>query len=535
MKRSITILGIAIVSLLTLVTQAEVCRYRVWLTDKNESTYSTDRPEEFMSPAGIERRKLQGIAFDTHDLPVNTQYIRQIEDAGGTIIVTSRWMNTAVIACEDTTAIKQLPFVSHIECVWSTPDTIIFNTQHNENSKFLHSSNNSSTSQVSHELSYGVAWEQVSMLNIDSLHQAGYAGQGMTIAVVDAGFRGLDNITAIDKNRIIGRYDLLKGTFDNTGSDHGTSVLSCMAANNQGIYVGTAPEADYILIITEDVPTEHAFEEDMWVRGIELADSLGAQIINSSLCYTRFDEEWMSYTAADLDGHTAFSTRGANIAARKGLLIVAAAGNDYLNSWRMIGFPSDAENILTVGAVSATGNRCSFSSEGYVNDRDVKPNIVAMGGQTLCYKKSGEIEAINGTSFATPLITGCMACLWQALPHLSVPQLIDLIEKSASLYHSPNALLGHGIPDFYAAYNSETGIESPLNNNKIYIGGRTLYLPATTARSVVILYNISGNKVWETTPPQGSTAIELQGVDKGLYIVTVSSPKEHNTTKILIH
>lgn len=539
MKRVFVFLSIAWMALLSLTVQGESNRYRVWLTDKNESSYSTSRPEEFMSPAAIERRERQGITFDTYDLPVNKHYLDEITKAGGEVIVTSRWMNTAVVACNDSATLRhisELPFVSRIEWVWSTPQAGVspksrMKTLPDEDDRNI----NNTTPPSAHEQLYGLSWTQVSMLNLDSLHRAGYSGEGMTIAVVDAGFTGIDNIAAIDKSHIIGRYDLLKESFDTTGNDHGTSALSCMAAYDPCTYIGTAPKADYILIITEDITAEHAFEEDMWVRGVELADSLGAQIISSSLCYTEFDEPWMSYTVDELDGHTAFSTRGANIAAQKGILVVTAAGNEYLTSWHMLGFPSDAEQVMTVGGVDATKQHSRFSSEGYVNERDVKPNIVAMATSTQCYKQTGEIAALNGTSFSTPLITGGMACLWQALPQLGVRELIELVEKSASQYHSPDSLLGHGVPDFYAAYNYLSGTTATQLQRDIYITHRTLHLPATAAGSVVTLYNIGGNKVWQATPLQGTTSLELEAVERGLYLVTVTTPTEHRTLKIFVH
>lgn len=535
MKRIGIILALLLTLTSALLAQAENERYRVWLTDKNESSYSTDRPEEFLSPASIARREQQGIAIDTYDLPVNTHYIEQIKLKGCDIVLTSRWMNTVVVECSDATIIQEiekLPFVSHTECVWYSQESEMANTK----PRYMNetASCRRAPAQTSDELSYGKAWRQVEMLNIDSLHQAGYRGQGMTIAVIDGSFDGVDAITAIDKSQILGRYNVLNDTFDNIGDDHGTSALSCMAANAAGEYIGTAPEANYYLIITEAIHSEHAFEEDAWVRGAELADSLGVQVISSSLGYNEFDEPWAIYTREDLDGKTAFSTRAANIAADRGLLVVLAGGNYYNYIWKMITFPADAPKVLAVGSVNDQGTHSSFSSMGFVEGDYVKPNVVAMGSSTAVYNSDGAIVNKSGTSFATPLIAGAMTCLWQALPHLSVAEIIDCAEEASSMHDAPDELLGYGIPNFYKAYKKASSVESPRKECGIYVSHRTLHLPATEAGTTVTLYNTAGSVVWQSTPAQGTSSIGLQGIEQGIYIITVNTPHSHYTAKIIL-
>ena len=307
---------------------------------------------------------------------------------------------------------------------------------------------------------YGMAYEQIAIHRGHLLHEAGFRGKGMTIAVIDAAFTGVEANDFFDSSRILGFRDFthqdLHPPFPN--DEHGTRVLSCMLADKPGVMVGTAPEANYYLIRTEVSQEEYPVEEDYWVAGLEYADSLGVDVVTSSLGYTCFDEESMNHTHLQLDGKTAPVSRGAALASGKGMLVFVAAGNERDRKWEKIGFPADADGVVTVGSVDSEKEISGFSSVGYTADGRVKPDFMAKGSGASIVRRRSQPGYANGTSFSTPILAGLGACLWQALPNLTNLQLIDLLKKHADRYPQPNPLYGYGIPDVYKAAKEELRI-----------------------------------------------------------------------------
>jgi subtilisin family serine protease len=227
-----------------------------------------------------------------------------------------------------------------------------------------------------------------------------------------------------------------------------------MAANLPGIFVGTAPQAEYLLIKSEDTRGEFPVEEDFWVAAVEFADSVGIDVISSSLGYYKFDNISEYYSRDDVDGKTALTSQAAEIASLKGLLLVSSAGNEGNNEWEKVTFPADVENVLTVGSVSAEGQKSSFSSVGLTADYRIKPDVMALGANCSVISPAGQVQTVNGTSFSAPMIAGLAACLWQGFPLLKNTEIIQLIRESSSQYQRPDAHLGYGIPDFIKAYNT---------------------------------------------------------------------------------
>ena len=300
---------------------------------------------------------------------------------------------------------------------------------------------------------YGYALEQIKLLNGLKLHRAGFRGQGMRVAVIDAGFLNVDRISMFDSLHLLGTYNVVSPQQSVFAEDeHGTKVLSCLAANAPGWMVGTAPEASYWLIKSEDSRSEYPIEEDYYVAALEFADSVGVAVITSSLGYFAFDVDSMSYTQADLDGCTAFISRAAHRAVEKGLLLFSSAGNEGNGTWEKITFPADTEGVLTVGSVTSQKERSRFSSKGLTADGRIKPDLVALGSGSCVVIGSGEISYGSGTSFATPILAGMGICLWQALPQLTPQELIDLLRQSGSQAERPDAELGYGLPDCYKTY-----------------------------------------------------------------------------------
>lgn len=425
--------------------------FRVWLKDKAGSRYSTERPEEFLSPKSIERRVKQGIKVTETDLPVSELYAAEILKLSGREASRSRWLNTIVVESGDSLLprrLAELPFVKGVEKV--------FEDNFSGASEGEIMIPQGTPAKGYSKSDYGYALKQTRMLGGDKLHREGFRGDGITIAVLDAGFGSTDRMPEyIDTARIYGTRDFVSPGGDVFSENyHGTNTLSLMLACKKGEFIGSAPYAGYYLLRTEDIRREFPIEEDRWVCGAEYADSIGVDIITSSLGYTSFNGKRVQYTNNNLDGRTALSSRAATIAARTGIIVVNSAGNEGGSDWRKLTFPGDADSILTVGGVDAGMKAAPFSSRGYTADGRVKPDVSALAVSVAFINKDGKVAESDGTSFATPIIAGLTACLWQALPDLTAQQIIELVRRSGSRFLSPDADYGYGVPDFHKAYKS---------------------------------------------------------------------------------
>ncbi|MDH6356741.1 S8 family serine peptidase [Parabacteroides sp. PF5-9] len=422
--------------------------FRVYLKDKGNSGYSIDHPEEFLSQEAIERRLRQEKGVDVSDLPIAEAYLDALREIGCEPVTQSKWLQTVVVATSDSLLserLTDLSIVDSVKWIWKGEREHLTDNRHD-------------TSVIEPQTEpikayYGYAEAQIKMLNGIKLHQKGYTGEGMRVAVIDAGFKNVDRISLFDSLRILGTRNIVfPGENVFFGDDHGTKVLSCMAINQPGMMVGTAPLASYLLIKSEDIRSEYPVEEDYWAAAVEYADSAGVDVITSSLGYFRFDTEGLNYTYEDLNGQTAVSSRIASMAAEKGILLFSSAGNEGNGSWEKITVPSDVADILTVGSITSDKKRSGFSSMGPTADGRVKPDVVALGSSSCVVDATGDIRQASGTSFATPILAGLGVCLWQACPELSNLELIELIRHVSSQYRRPDIELGYGIPDMYKAY-----------------------------------------------------------------------------------
>ncbi len=337
-----------------------------------------------------------------------------------------------------------------VKCVWAGVDRLVRPEERPDTSRFL-------TPDVPLENLYGYAESQIKMLNGIKLHQAGYRGKGVRVAVIDAGFMNVDRLAVFDSLNVIGtRNFVFPGADVYREDDHGTKVLSCMAANLPGVMIGTAPEASYLLLKSEDSRAEFPIEEDYWAAAAEYADSVGVDVITSSLGYFEFDtDDSLYYTQNDLDGRTAFISRAASAAAKCGLMLFCSAGNEGGSKWGKITFPSDSPDLLTVGSVTEERAKSEFSSVGFTADYRIKPDVVALGTMACVVDPTGNIRYSNGTSFSTPILAGLGVCLVQAFPWIRNRDLITLLQETAHLHRQPDAELGYGIPDVYKAYKKE--------------------------------------------------------------------------------
>lgn len=435
---------------IAVLAQSGPKQYWIQFTDKTNTPFDLNSPLDFLSQRALDRRQAQDIELNESDLPVDPAYIQAVLDEGTSYLTHSKWFNSVSVHIPDSTilnAVMQLPFVVQTLAVGKTEKTIGFSD------KFDIEVAAKSIAGVTPETDYGLAFNQIDMLGGLSLHEAGYMGQGMLIAVLDAGFPNVNTLSVFDSlnahGRIAGTWDFVSQNdtvFDD--NSHGMSVLSTMAAYEPGVMIGTAPLASYLLLRTEDGVTEFPIEEDYWVAGAEFADSAGADIINSSLGYTTFQNSMFDHTYDDMDGNTTHGAIGADLAASKGILVVNSAGNSGTSAWLYIGTPTDGDSVLAIGAVDSLGVIASFSSNGPSSDGDIKPNVCAQGALAAIVNSAGQVIMGNGTSFSSPILAGMAACLWQAYPDSGNMDIFHTIEASAHLFNTPDHLYGYGIPNF---------------------------------------------------------------------------------------
>lgn len=404
----------------------------------------TLNPSSILSNRAVERRSKQGIELSKTDVPIQRTYLSKIKSIVSHKGPASKWLNMLYVEAtsEELVQLMSLDFVESIIPI-----------------------RGGMSQQEIIELPYGYSESQTKQISLHSLHvhsDNGYdeivaLGEGMLIAVLDAGFVGANSITISDQLKTTTTRNFVEGgTNVYQGSSHGFSVLSTMASYQPEVFIGTAPQASYALIKTEKELSETPEEMFNWIAGAEFADSIGADIINSSLGYSTFDDPADDYTVADLDGRTSIISLGAVAAARTGMLVVTSAGNAGGSSWDKITFPADADSILTVGSVTQYGMASNFSSRGYTVDGRVKPNVSARGEGAVVYRSDGTLAYANGTSFSSPIVAGAAACLWSTVPNATAQEVIKALEISASHYYQHNPRIGYGIPnlDFARQYLS---------------------------------------------------------------------------------
>ena len=436
--------------------QGTVRRHLVYFRDKAGTPFSVAQPQAFLSARAIARRTRQGIAVLPRDLPVTPAYVAQIRALAGQpqVVYTSRWFNAALVSCDSATLarIAALPSVR-------TASTLNRTTRPARPDAPATAPAAPAARTLAGRAYYGPAYAQNQQIGVPGMHDAGYRGEGMQIAVFDTGFPGVNTMSALQplfqEQRLASTRNFVDGgTNVYQRGNHGTYCLSTMAANAPGAFVGSAPKATYRLCITEDDNSEHPVEEANWLAAAEYADSTGVDVISSSLGYTDFDAPSPAYTYADMNGRTAISSRAATVAARVGMLVVSAAGNEGNKRWHYISAPADADSILTVGAVDSLGTHASFSSYGPTADGRIKPTLSDMGQATAVLSPSGTAFRGNGTSFACPVLAGMAAAFWQANPTLTAQQVILVLRGTASKAASPDNTLGYGLPNFGRAYDS---------------------------------------------------------------------------------
>tara|TARA_R110002050_G_scaffold105961_2_gene215791 strand:- start:20576 stop:22198 length:1623 start_codon:yes stop_codon:yes gene_type:complete len=515
----------------------------VFLKNKPNSAAYFASPLTMLSQRALDRRTKQNIAIDSIDVPIDVRHYSLVKNTFGiTVLAKSKWLN-AIHVQGTQVDIKNLKttytFVDKIEFANKTLNTKGVSskksTQRTKRNKFEKTTTN---------FNYGNAANQISMLKGDFLHQIGYTGAGMQIAVIDAGFPNVNTLAAFqrlrDNNQILGGYDFVDRSTDfYKGNNHGTNVLSDIGGYIDSQFVGTAPDASFYLFRTEDAENEVPLEESLWVEAAEMADSLGVDVINTSLGYTTFDNAAYNYTYNDMDGKTTFITRGAEIGVSRGMILVNAAGNEGNDDWKYMGAPADAASIFTVGAVNATGNIAAFSSFGPTSDGRIKPDVLAQGQNVYVINHiSGTAVTSNGTSFSSPIMAGIVACFWQAFPDLTNLQIMQRIRESADKYNNPTAQEGYGIPNFENAYsilgvedqnflNVTTVYPNPVNNN---------FTIQTSLQSLentqIQIFNVIGKKVFEKIGLR-TKKVNVSQLHSGIYILKITNGNQQKTIKLI--
>lgn len=521
--------------------------YMVQLTDKKGSPYSVFNPEEYLSRRALERRSTQGIDINEQDLPISPHYLKDIEALGVSIQGKSKWLNALAIHTEDPATlavIQTLPFVEHVQPLGKFRKAkkgklyqkrpVIDSSKHKKNY-------------------YGLADHQIKMLQGHKLHQLGFEGQDVHIAIVDGGFRNVYRMAVFDslyqQNRLLGTQDFVDGdNFVYESSVHGTNVLSIMAANQPKLMVGTAPKAFYYLFKTEDVRGEYRSEEFYWITALEHADSLGVDLVNSSMGYHRFRDTSMSYNYADLDGNTTLISQGAKIAVSKGLLIVNAAGNEGHKDWHYLSAPADVTGVLTVAAVDPQQQRANFSAWGPTADGRIKPDIAAQGVRTAYASMiQYNVGYGDGTSYACPVVAGLVANLKQAFPKVKNTALIAAIQQHAHQAQQPDSALGYGIPNFWKTYLSladasifipKTG--QPSKPQKVVQNTVHVYVETSDSDALELtLYNIWDKKLYqhqESLPAQRINKVtipDFKQYGQGVYSLKIKTKQGTQWIKLI--
>jgi subtilisin family serine protease len=521
--------------------------YVLYLKDKNHNKYNILNPDLFLSQRALDRRNKQNISIDSTDLPVSEYYIDSLKKAGVDVYNTSRWFNSVTFKTSNASLLSNLQNISFVQSLKKSAKLKVS----------INEDDDEETSLAAYDsIFYGKSYRQIHVHNGDYMHNKGFRGEGMLIAIIDAGFYGYKTMTSLNKiiaeNRIIAIHDFVAHDNDvNLDSNHGSQVFSIIGGELDNSFVGTAPASDFLLLRSEDatynnngVQNENLVEEDNWVSAAEYADSLGADLISTSLGYSTFNNSSQDHTMFDLDGETTRISIAADIATKKGMIVITSAGNEGSNSWRFITVPADAKNVLAVGAVNTALVRAPFSSIGPTADNRIKPDVVAIGSGTYLQTPNNEITSGSGTSYAAPVIAGLTACLWQSSPDKTNLEILDAIKRSCNNYDNPDNLTGYGIPNFKKAYF--------LLNAAEILQGKLIASPNPFSTSLIIqhdaldsnsilieIFNTSGKKVYNQSfsiEPNVIGEIEINNsslIPRGMVIIRGKTGNKTLITKAL--
>ena len=511
----------------------------VYFVDKENVSQALANPITILTQKAIDRKNLHGVTIDERDVPVTNSYVSTVAGQSGiTVRARSKWFNCIHVlgTQSDINQLSSLSFVDRIEFADQSLNTSRVGAEALHKEKL----------DARIVYNYGNTTTQVQQIKVDKLHEADYTGTNMTVAVMDSGFPNVNTMNAFqrmrDNGQLLGGYDFVarSSDFGNAGlNSHGTLVLSTMAGFVQDQFVGTAPDANYYLFRTEDAGSETPVELSYWVEAAERADSLGVDVLNTSLGYNTFDDSRYDFSTSDMDGNTAFISKGAQVAFEKGLLVVTSAGNSGNGSWGIITAPADSAGSFTVGAVNSSGNYVSFSSRGPTADNRVKPDAMAMGSASAIITQNDAIATANGTSFSSPIMAGALACLWQSRPEMTNQQLMDFVRQSSSVFNNPTDQMGYGIPDLEMALNnvlSVNAIDQQTQDFQLYSNPVTSILqvrfPSGVASARLEIFDATGRTV-RTIGDFTTSGADLGNLSSGLYFAILQSTETSKSFKFI--
>lgn len=512
----------------------------VYFVDKPNAQAYLDNPLTMLSQRALDRRAAHGVALTVQDAPIHQFYIDQITAATGiTVKAKSKWMNALHVRGTQINIqnLENLPFVDRVTFAnpaLNAAGKVAATQKAAYTNKFQETQAN---------FNYGTSSNQIQMLNAHFLHQQNHTGSGKIVAIMDAGFPGVNTQAPFqrlrDNNLILGGYDFVNKTNNPyLGFQHGTQVLSNMGGYTDNQLVGTAPDAQYYLFITEDIGSENPVEESNWVEALEMADSLGVDVVNTSLGYFAYDNPNYSYEYADLNGQTAFSSKAADIAFSKGMLLVTSAGNSGSTSNPYVSVPGDAVTTLTIGAVNSSEVKAGFSSIGPTADNRIKPDLMAMGVGATVATQTGTITTNNGTSFAGPILAGAVTSFWSAFPTKTNAEIVQLVKASADRFSNPNNNYGYGIPDFQLAYTNALLMNAEFSASAFSVYPNpasnhiTVNFPEGITEAEMVLYNNLGQLVVVKNIQKNAT-IALDNLNSGLYIYKITTGSISKSGKLI--
>lgn len=560
MKKSLPCL-IALLFFFASSSNAQFSKYIIKFRDKAGTPYSIDNPSQYLSARAISRRTKQKIAIDETDLPITPRYLDSVRLAGPVIILNrSKWLNQVCIFINDATALVKINSFSFVESAQPLmrlrSSRIVTKNKFNEQVSSASASSTASANSSDY-YDYGNTYPQIHIHEGEFLHNNGFHGEGMLLAIMDAGFYHYQTISAFDSvrnnNQVAETYDFVNNeTSVNEDHPHGMECFSIIAGNIPGQFVGSCPKATFYLYRTEDAATEFPIEEQNWVAAAERADSIGVDVFSTSLGYTTFDNSIFDHTYADMDGNTTIIARGCDLAAKKGIISVVAAGNEGTSTWHFIGTPADADSCVAVGAVNTSGVPASFTSYGPSSDGQVKPTVASVGLGAAIITPDSQPAFSNGTSFATPNMAGLITCLWQAFPEFTNMEIIEAVKKSSSIYTNPDDRIGYGIPNFHKAFddlNQQRALRDAggiLKNDRIKAYPNpfkrtltVLFKPQTSGNIVLKLYDVAG-RLYTTRTINALTGVpqfvrfdDLQPLSRGIYFLKYDDGKTKRTISIM--
>ncbi len=563
MKKVVLLFFIA-VSFFTQHPKAQFSKYIIRFKDKAGTPFTINNPSQYLSAKAIQRRVRQNISIDSTDLPITPRYIDSVRLAGNVIILNkSKWLNEVCIQTTDAAAlikINSFPFVITAIPVMriqqGNRENAVTRNKFNEN--ISQTTTGTQLIQTTADFfNYGNAFAQVHIHEGEYLHNKGFRGEGMLMAMFDGGYRNYLTITAFDSvrnnNQIIETYDFVQNeTSVNEDDPHGMFCFSTIAGNWPGQLVGSCNKAKFYLYRTEDVASEYPIEEQNWAAAAERADSIGVDVFSTSLGYTTFDNPLFNHTYAEMNGKITIIARANAMAAKKGIISVVAAGNDGNNPWHFISTPADADSIVTVGAVTPTGTPAAFSSYGPASDGRIKPTVASLGQGTAIAGLNNQPVFGNGTSFAAPNLAGLITCLWQAFTDFTNIEIIEAVKRSSSIYTMPDDRIGYGIPNFHKAYDDLSQLRALRQVNtilgntwiKVYPNPfkgniNVLIKPKYAGTAVFKLYGADGklyltkNVITQQGQAQFITFDNLQPLPKGVYTLRYTNVVEKGSIRIL--